>query len=436
MFRLRYHIQSNIFKNLFWLSFGEGFGIILFYSANVYLARILGSEAFGKLSFAFAFIPVTAIIADMGLSMYGMREMAKRNADFNSIIINILPVRFISSIVIFFASSIFIYMLTPAYDMRILLSLSFLYLIPYSLGLDWAYRGIEKMQYSALWTFSQNAIFFLLVIMMVKSKEDMLTAPLLRVAGVFAGSAALLYSAFRGNIKKISFPHSWKNTIIVSSPFMFSTLTAVILLNFDSVWLGIVDTPHSVGIYSAAYRVFFLLFGVMFAVQLAYAPNFAKIHPSTARSEIRAFSRVVHMISFPVVFLLMIFSEKIISIAYGAAYIESTGVLSILSVALLFNYLSGIYMVPFLFSGNERAYLISITISASVNVMANIILIPVFSYTGAAMAALISHALLYILSFAFFSKLFSLNSRETFAELFSTWGIALVFGICYYIITK
>jgi len=71
---------ENLSKNFVWLAasniVSSLFGTILF----IYLARMLGPDAFGYLSYAFTITFFLANFVDMGLSTYGIREIAKNKA--------------------------------------------------------------------------------------------------------------------------------------------------------------------------------------------------------------------------------------------------------------------------------------------------------------------------------------------------------------------
>ena len=177
------------------------------------------------------------------------------------------------------------------------------------------------------------------------------------------------------------------------------------------------------------------MFSLLSAVQLAYAPMFSRLDSETVAAKVKAFSKIIHSIAFPVAFLLAVFSGKIILVLYGPAYQESAGVLALLAVALLFNYLSAVYLLPLLFSGKERLYLICLIAGTVVNIIINVFLIPVFSYTGAAIAALVAHAALYASGFYLFSRAFSLKKSDIRAEVIRTVVLILSFGALYLLVS-
>ena len=72
--------MEKLSKNFIWLAaaniVSSLFGAVLF----IYLARVLGPDSFGYFSYALTITFFLANFVDMGLSTYGIREIAKNRA--------------------------------------------------------------------------------------------------------------------------------------------------------------------------------------------------------------------------------------------------------------------------------------------------------------------------------------------------------------------
>jgi O-antigen/teichoic acid export membrane protein len=86
---------ENLSKNFIWLAaaniVSSLFGMILF----IYLARVLGPDSFGYLSYALTITFFLANFVDMGLSTYGIREIAKNTARVSDYVSEIASFRFL-----------------------------------------------------------------------------------------------------------------------------------------------------------------------------------------------------------------------------------------------------------------------------------------------------------------------------------------------------
>ena len=78
--------------------------------------------------------------------------------------------------------------------------------------------------------------------------------------------------------------------------------------------------------------------------------------------------------------------------------------LQILSLALVFTFVSFVFLGTLTVIGKQKLYALSIGLCAIVNVVLNLTLIPILSYNGAAIATLFTNIVLFLASFYFVSK--------------------------------
>ena len=67
----------------------------------IYLARILGPESFGLLSYIFTLVFFLANFVDLGLSTYGMREVAKDKSRVSEYVSGIVSFRLVIAVIMF-----------------------------------------------------------------------------------------------------------------------------------------------------------------------------------------------------------------------------------------------------------------------------------------------------------------------------------------------
>ena len=72
-------VAQRIAKNTALLSISQILIYILTFFYTIYIARYLGAEGFGILSFALAFSGIFSIFADLGLNTLTVRELSKIN---------------------------------------------------------------------------------------------------------------------------------------------------------------------------------------------------------------------------------------------------------------------------------------------------------------------------------------------------------------------
>jgi O-antigen/teichoic acid export membrane protein len=161
-----------------------------------------------------------------------------------------------------------------------------------------------------------------------------------------------------------------------------------------------------VGWYNAAYKVIMLFVGIAGLLQMAFAPFFAsqKDNPELFKKGMAGFSMILIFLSALICGTLFLGSHDLVKFLYGNDYLPSIPIIRFLSIALFFIYLDTIFLAPLLFTGFQKYYLLSVLIGAVSNIILNLILIPIWSYTGAAIAAIISNFIIAVSGFIFFAK--------------------------------
>jgi len=95
---------------------------MLSFFVTVYLARVLGASGFGKISFAFSIFAYGVLLGDLGLTILGTREVARKK-DTDEISSNVLSLRFVLSLFAFVLLLLFSLFFPMQKDTKVLLAL-------------------------------------------------------------------------------------------------------------------------------------------------------------------------------------------------------------------------------------------------------------------------------------------------------------------------
>jgi len=98
------------------------------------------------------------------------------------------------------------------------------------------------------------------------------------------------------------------------------------------------------------------------------------------------------------------FSERIILLVFGGSYLAAALPLSILAMNVIVVSLNVFLGNPMMAWGKLREYAIAIAFCAISNIILNFVLIPKYSYIGAAFATLLSEVAVFIGLFYLFNK--------------------------------
>ena len=92
-----------------------------------------------------------------------------------------------------------------------------------------------------------------------------------------------------------------------------------------------------------------------------------------------------------------IFAEPLMRATYGEAYIDGTIALQILVWAYVFEFFNPFLSRVLYTLGRERSVLVAVIVGTASNIGLNILLIPIYSLTGAAIATLVSASLIFVI---------------------------------------
>ena len=93
----------------------------------------------------------------------------------------------------------------------------------------------------------------------------------------------------------------------------------------------------------------------------------------------------------------MVFAKPLMRATFGEAYLQGTIALQILVWAYVLEFFNPFLSRVLYAIGRERSVLTAVTVGTVSNISLNILLIPIYSLTGAAIATLVSASLIFVI---------------------------------------
>ncbi len=168
----------------------------------------------------------------------------------------------------------------------------------------------------------------------------------------------------------------------------------------DSIMLASLDTFTSVGLYGVAYKFVDLIHFVPTALTVAaLAPlSRAWIHDrEDYADQIRTLIGYLAVAAGGVVVSFMLFGPQIATLFYGSDYADSGNAVRVLVSAEVIGYFSAISLTALLAANRYRMYPVFAGIGLMFNIIANFVLIPRYSYMGAAWTTLFTEAIVGVM---------------------------------------
>ena len=387
---------------------------------SIFIARSLGAVIFGKYSFALAFTAIFAVFSDLGYNTLLIREVARDKSQASKYLNNVLCMRALLSLIIFALIVITINVTGYPADTKSVIYLFGIYtlLTSFSAVFKVTFRAFEKMEYEAGINIFANIIRVSLGLLVLFLGYGLIELALVFLfSGVFDVLFSLLVCERRFVKPKIKLDFDfWKSTMKIALPLSMLSIFGLIYVRIDTIMLSMMKGDAVVGWYNAAYNLVLGFKPISRLFSSALAPLRSRYYVSSTDSLKMVYEKsfkYLFILGLPLALGITLLADKIILLFYGQQFSNSIIALQILAwdILLIFSYgpLGGLLVS--IDRQNEMAVLAGIT--AFVNVILNLILIPHFSYVGAAIATIITETVLFGLYVYFLSKHFyTLPFRE------------------------
>jgi O-antigen/teichoic acid export membrane protein len=395
---------TRIGRNFLFLGVGRVGNMLLSFLVVTWLARKLRPEGFGLISFALALLSYFIVLAQGGLQLLGVREVAREPRRALHYVGRIQGLQILQSVFAFLLMLVVTFLAPRSRLEKEILLVFGITLLLYPFQLDWVLQGIERMGLLAAITFIQGAVYVSLVIWKVRGSEAVIWVPVAFLVGTVVQDALLTTSVFRrfGSCLP-SFNLSVMRTILGTSlPMGFSMAMVTVYWNTGSVVLGLLKGNAFVGWYNAAIKIVLVLVIVPQLYNQAMVPSISALFTQSLPKLERLVNESIRLMAFLAVPMMLggiILSRKIILVLYGVRYTEAVVALQILFVGVAIIYVYIPLGSTVLYCGRERLYMWAVTLGALVNVVVNLISVPWLGITGAAIACILCESVVSTLMY-------------------------------------
>lgn len=392
----------SISKGVFLIFFFKIVGASIMFYFNVLLSNKYGSLYLGTFNLLFSILQLGSLIACFGIDFYILKILPSINNP-NSIMGFLQKIFFrliftsffVSIILISFSSIIDNYIFKNINASRYIIWIAFL-LIPYTLIsiIPEILRSHEKyIEYA----FLKNILFQFVLLsasFLFINKIDIIF--ILYYSILISFIISILFLLFHFKQKKISFLYIKKySTPILRNSYNFFLTSAIIYFNgnIDQFMIGIFLDERSVGFYSVCLKISLIISFILISVTTYISPKLSRAY---AEEKIDVFiniykksSNIIIIFSLPLILILCIYPNFFLGL-FGEEFKK----LNITLYFVLFMNLTNVFFGPLLFISNlmgSHVYVRNIlSISFILNIFLNVILIPKYGISGAAIATSLS----------------------------------------------
>lgn len=406
----RYLLTHQGFKRYFantgWMFFGQIFSLLISFFVGVWLARYLGPENFGVLSYALAFAGLFAFFADFGIGGILNRELVKFPEKRDELLGTGFFIKLFGGFTAFSIVAFITLIIKATLITKILIVLFAFSFILQAINVIniFFYSKVDSKKNVRVVIVATTISSFLKIFTIVMGQGVLWIMFIYVLDSVWQAIGFMLtYRRYGLKIGDWKFNKSLAREIIRDSlPLMFASVAGFIYLRIDQVMVGKLMGIREVGFYAVAVRlveVWYFLPAIICGSLFPAIINAKKTNEVIYHKRLKALYLLMVGISIAIAIPTTILAPWITSTFFGQEYMQSTIILQIYVWSSIGLFLGTAITQYFLSENKTMATFYFNFLSMLANVILNLILIPRIGLIGAAVATLISYSVAPIFVF-------------------------------------
>ena len=370
-----------------------------------YITRVLTPEGMGKVSFFDALSYYLVIIAEMGITIYGIRTVAaiKQNKPLlRKTVSELLVLHIVFNFLIVLLYTIAAYWLWHQIEDERLLTFSLAFVLANCFTCEWYFYGTEDFRFISIRTLIIRLAGVACIFLMVLQPADYY---LYYAIIAFSGVATYIWN-FVTLLRRESFTFKGLQPLLHLKKLWVTWLISMVYsvpLFLDTVFLRITSASIFVGYYATALKMVRTGTSVITDSFLVFFPRVVALSENNDKGQVREKLlynlQFILLLAIPAGAGLFLLAEEFTSVFFGTAFSPVAFNLKILAVFPLLKSVSLYYSNPVLLARHkEKVFLKNLVISTGFFIAAAFVLSAMYNDTGMCIALLLAELLLIVLN--------------------------------------
>lgn len=411
--------MKSSLKNILWLIMDKGVRLSLGVFVVALMARYLGPESYGVLSFAIAIMTVLLTISGLGLNGIVVRDLISEKRQKAEILGTAFYLNISAAVLgyVFLTGAMFFLYSGDNESQLVILIVSMAVVFKSYQVFNYWFESQIRSKYT-VW--AENSAFFLasaLKVLMVLFKAPLIVFALIIPLEAVVAFLVIywFYSKSTKDIVKLKFNFvEAKRMLREGWPLIISAAAWIVYTKIDQIMIGQMLGNLELGYYSAATRLSEAVNFLPAAIAFSLIPIATKLKDKDIKAYDNFFQFLYALTVLIMVAVAVVFSfgsSMVVHLLFGNEYSQSSGVLSISvwsGIFVAMAVVSGRHMIN---EGLQKLMMLRSLIGATLNIILNFALIPVYGIEGAAYSSL---AVLIVVSYLF--DAFNKSTRAIFSQ--------------------
>lgn len=425
--------MNNIKINLIFQTLYQVLIIITPLITSPYVSRILGAEGLGIYSYTYSIVNYLMIFAMLGTNTYGSRSIAVVKDDRKKRSLVFSEIFCLQSILTIISCLMYIiYLIMLPIENKIIAFIQLILLISCLFNINWFFFGMEEFKLTVSRNIFIKVTTILAIFTFVKNENDLWKYVLILAIGEL-GSQLMLFNFIK---KYIDFViptiygivrHIKPNLILFIPAIAFSINNL-----FDKTMLGYFSGYSSTGMYYNAEKIINIPMGVITGIGVVMLPRISNLISNGKGNESNEYLYktifFINILSIAMAFGISAISKDFIPLFLGNGFEHSILLVMIMSPLIIIRANSNVIRTQYLIPHKlDKVYSKAMLMGAVFNLLLNCVCIRKYGAIGAAIATVISEAIVNIYQNNIAQKYISVKDKILKTNIFILSGIGMFF---------
>lgn len=424
-------VTNNVIYNMLFQFFTTFLPVI----TTPYLSRTLGVEQSGVHSFVESIVTLFTIFGSIGTSLYACRKIAYVRDNKEELTNTTYEIILLKLLLLIPVSLIYIFAFCINQRFSIYFIINIMTIIGSAIEISWFFNGIEDFKLITIRNIIVKVFFVISLFVFIKEPSDLWKYVLLVCLSNFLGNVSMWFILPK-HINKLEKFKKYKPLKHIKESFLlFIPQSANYIYSLsDKTMLGILTpTLNNVGLYDYGYRIVKMIISILQSIGYVILSRIANLSANNNKDGIGKYInksiKFSLFLGFPMMFGLIAISDNLIPLYLGNEFLEVAKIIKVISPLVLLTSFNSILGVQLLLAiKKDKEYTKATVLGASVNIILNLILIPLLGIYGACITSILSEFIVMILQLKYSKEYVNL------IKVFKETKVYLIVSIIMYFI--
>lgn len=379
--------MKNVAKNFFYQSVFQVAKIIMPIITIPIVSNALGPKGIGVYNYTFSIAQYFVLMAGLGVTIYGNREIAltwhNNKEKISKIFWEITIFKGISTLLVL----VFYFILIFFLEQKMYLLAQVLTILSVLVDISWFFMGIEDFKKTSISNLVVQILVFICIILFVKNENDALKYTLIQGGGILLSQLLVWGFVFKYikfvRVKFLNCLAHFKGAI----EYFIPQVAITIYTNLNKTILGFFLGSVAVGYFSNSLQINSVFITIITTLDLVLLPHMTSYFAGgNTKKIVETMRKTIHLqlfFSIAIMFGMLTVYDKLVPWFFGEKFLYINNVIPYFSILIVIIPLgisiSRQYLMPI---GKIREYNKSVIIGACINICSNLVLLPSIGFFG------------------------------------------------------